>query len=112
MPSMTSRPAAAVAELQAAPPVRLVNLRRAHEVMRDEALDALVATTHRNLYYASGHMPDSVLGDFQDLTAAAILPADDACAPTLVASDYDLAYLVTRPTWMPGLRMYGAASPH
>jgi Xaa-Pro aminopeptidase len=86
----------------------LINLPRARGVMRELALDALVATTHRNLYYASGHMPDSVLGDFQDLTAAAILPAGDAFQPTLVASDYDLAYLVTRPTWMPGLRMFGA----
>lgn len=90
------------------PPVRLLNLPRAYEVMREAGLDALVATTHKNLYYASGHMPDSVLGDFQDLTAAAVLPARPEAAPTLVASDYDLAYLVTHPTWMPGLRMYGA----
>ncbi len=94
--------------LATTPPVRLINLPRAHAVMHDEGLAALVATTHRNLYYASGHMPDSVLGDFQDLTAAAIVPAGEAFAPKLVASDYDLAYLVTRPTWMPDLRMYGA----
>ncbi len=94
--------------LQTTPPVRLVNLPRAYAVMREQGLDALVATTHKNLYYLSGHMPDSVLGDFQDLTAAAVLPARPAMAPTLVASDYDLAYLVTHPTWMPALRMYGA----
>jgi Xaa-Pro aminopeptidase len=89
-------------------PQPLINVPRAGAVMRELALDALVATTHRNLYYASGHMPDSVLGDFQDLTAAAIVPAGDAFQATLVASDYDLAYLVTRPTWMPNLRMFGA----
>ncbi|UCE31126.1 MAG: aminopeptidase P family protein [Burkholderiales bacterium] len=90
------------------PPVPLVNLPRARAVMREQALDALVATTHKNLYYLSGHMPDSVLGDFQDLTAAAILPAQQSIAPALVASDYDLAFLVTHPTWMPRLRMDGA----
>jgi Xaa-Pro dipeptidase len=94
--------------LNVTPAVRLINLPRAHEVMKELGLDAMVATTHRNLYYASGHMPDSVLGDFQDLNAAAILPADQKLPPTLVASDYDLAYLVTHPTWLPQLRMFGA----
>jgi Xaa-Pro aminopeptidase len=94
--------------LSSMPSAPLINLPRAHVVMQEQSLNALVATTHRNLYYASGHMPDSVLGDFQDLTAAAILPAGQASGATLVASDYDLAYLVTRPTWMPNLRMFGA----
>lgn len=97
-----------IERLKATPPVRLINLPRAYAVMKEQGLDAMVATTHRNLYYASGHMPDSVLGDFQDLTAAAILPADEKMPQTLVASDYDLAYLVTHPTWMPQLRMFGA----
>jgi Xaa-Pro aminopeptidase len=94
--------------LRTTPSGRLINLPRAYAVMKEQGLNAMVATTHRNLYYASGHMPDSVLGDFQDLTAAAVLPADERLPPTLVASDYDLAYLVTRPTWMPQLRMFGA----
>lgn len=97
-----------IERLRAAAPIRLINLPRAYAVMKEEGLDAMVPTTHKNLYYASGHMPDSVLGDFQDLTAAAILPADEIADPILVASDYDLAYLVTHPTWMPELRMYGA----
>lgn len=98
----------AIDRLKVTRPVRLINLPRAYGVMKEQGLDAMVATTHRNLYYASGHMPDSVLGDFQDLTAAAVLPADERLPQTLVASDYDLAYLVTRPTWMPQLRMFGA----
>ena len=95
-------------QLKVTPPVRLINLPRAHAVMKEQGLDAMVATTHRNLYYASGHMPDSVYGDFQDLNAAAILLADEKVPPMLVASDYDLAYLVTHPTWLPQLRMFGA----
>ena len=97
-----------IERVKATPPSRLINLSRAYAVMKEQGLDAMVATTHRNLYYTSGHMPDSVLGDFQDLTAAAVLPGDEKRYPTLVASDYDLAYLVTRPTWMPQVRMFGA----
>ena len=95
-------------QLKVTPPVRLINLPRTHAVIKEQGLDAMVATTHRNLYYASGHMPDSVYGDFQDLNAAAILLADEKVPPMLVASDYDLAYLVTHPTWLPQLRMFGA----
>jgi Xaa-Pro dipeptidase len=97
-----------IERLKTTPPVQLINLPRAYAVMREQGLEAMVATTHRNLYYASGHMPDSVYGDFQDLNAAAVLPADRAREATLVASDYDLAYLVTHPTWMPRLQMFGA----
>ena len=99
---------ATIERLKATPPVRLINLPRTYDVMKDQRLDAMVATTHRNLYYCSSHMPDSVLGDFQDLNAAAIIPADPKGQPTLVASDYDLAYLITHPTWLPQLRMFGA----
>ena len=87
---------------------RLINLPRMHEVMESLDLDLMVATTHKNLFYASGHMPDSVLGDFQDLNAAAIIPKKNGLSPMLVASDYDLAYLVTHPMWIPELRMFGA----
>ena len=99
---------ATIERLKATPPAQLVNLPRAYAVMKEQRLDAMVATTHRNLYYLSSHMPDSVLGDFQDLNAAAILPADPSVPGTLVASDYDLAYLITHPTWLPQLRMFGA----
>ena len=108
MQETVERQGQAAERLKATPPVRLINLPRAYAVMREQGLDALVATTHKNLYYVSGHMPDSVLGDFQDLTAAAVLPANEQVNPVLVASDYDLAYLVTHPTWMPDLQMYGA----
>lgn len=106
MAVMLDTPAAPA--LAVTPPAQLVNLERARRVMREQGLDALVATTHKNQYYLSGHLPDSVLGDFSDLNAAAILPADPTVPATLVASDYDLAYLVTHPTWMPRLQMFGA----
>ena len=88
----------------------LVNIDRARQVMERHRLDAVVGSGYKNLYYLSGHMPDSVLGHFHDILGAAVLPLSEDCAPTLCVSDYDMAYLVTRPTWMPELRLFSAKS--
>lgn len=88
----------------------LVNLDRARQVLGERAIDAIVGSNYKNLYYLSGHMPDSLLGHFHDLLGAAILPARTDVPPALCVSDYDLAYLVTRPTWMPELRLFSAKS--
>ena len=90
------------------PSPTLVNIDRAHQVMERHSLDAVVGSGYKNLYYLSGHMPDSVLGQFHDILGAAVLPARSDVTPALCVSDYDLAYLVTRPTWMPELRMFSA----
>ena len=74
------------------PPAQFVNLERARSVMSELRLDALVGTTDENLYYLSGHAPDSVLAHFWDTWAAAILPRERDTAPCLVVSEYDLAY--------------------
>jgi Xaa-Pro aminopeptidase len=86
----------------------LVNRERARAVMARHRLDAVVGSGYKNLYYLSGHMPDSVLGQFHDILGAAVLPAREDVPPALCVSDYDLAYLVTRPTWMPDLRLFSA----
>jgi len=86
----------------------LVNVERARAVMARHRLDAVVGSGYKNLYYLSGHMPDSVLGQFHDILGAAVLPAREDLPPALCVSDYDLAYLVTRPTWMPDLRLFSA----
>ncbi len=100
--------AAFMEHLKVTPPVQLINMPRAYAVMQEQGLEAMVATTHKNLYYSSGHLPDSVYGDFQDLNSAAVLPANPKVEPTLVASDYDLAFLVTHPSWIKRLQMFGA----
>ncbi|MBM4231883.1 MAG: aminopeptidase P family protein [Gammaproteobacteria bacterium] len=92
----------------AAAPVPLVNIERARAVLGRHRLDAVVGSGYKNLYYLSGHMPDSVLGHFHDVLGAAILPVRADIAPALCVSDYDLAYLVTRPTWMPDLRLFSS----
>ena len=85
-----------------------VNRERARQVMADQRLDALVGATDANLYYLSGHAPDSVLAHFWDQWAAAVLPAHEGAPPCLITSEYDLAYCATHETWMPELRVYGA----
>jgi len=90
------------------PPVRFVDLDRCRDAMAAQRLDALVATTDENLYYLSGHAPDSVLAHFYDTWDAAILPRHVDAPPCLIISEYDLAYCVTHPSWMPELRAYGA----
>ena len=91
-------------------PEALVNIDRARQVMDRHRLDAVVGSGYKNLYYLSGHMPDSVLGHFHDILGAAVLPSREDVAPALCVSDYDLAYLVTRPTWIPELRLFSAKS--
>jgi len=88
----------------------LVNLERARQILGERRIDAVVGSSYKNLYYLSGHMPDSLLGHFHDLLGAAILPARADVPPALCVSDYDLAYLVTRPTWIPELRLFSAKS--
>ncbi|HLI10331.1 MAG TPA: Xaa-Pro peptidase family protein [Alphaproteobacteria bacterium] len=103
----SSKPAPA-GEFTPTPPVPLVDVDRCRRIMAEHRLDALIATEDANLYYLSGHAPDSVLAHFYDTWDAAILPSHADAPPCLLVSEYDLAYLVTHPTWMPELRVYGA----
>lgn len=92
---------------QATPPTPLVDLARARSVMRAHGLDAVVASTDGNLFYLAGHASDATLCHFFDRWAAALLPAADASPGALFIPEYELAYQVTRPTWLPALRAYG-----
>jgi len=86
----------------------LVDPARARATMVGAGLDAIVASNDENLFYLSGHAPDSVLAHFFPAWAAAVLPRTESAPPALITSDYDLAYLVTHPTWMDEVRTYGA----
>jgi Xaa-Pro aminopeptidase len=90
------------------PSRRFVDVERCRGIMAEHRLDALIATGDENLYYLSGHAPDSVLAHFYDTWDAAILPRNPGAPPCLIVSEYDLAYCVTHPTWMPEVRAYGA----
>src|SRR5579872_3512121 len=93
MPSPTSKTAGG---FQPTPPTRLVDPERCRRVMVENRLDALIATNDENLYYLSGHAPDSVLAHFYDTWDAAILPSHTDAPPCLIISEYDLAYCVTQ----------------
>jgi Xaa-Pro aminopeptidase len=97
-----------IQEFEPSTPIPLVNRARARDCMARRGLDALVGSSDENLNYLSGHAPDSVLNHFFDAWSAAVLPRHEDVAPCLVTSEYDAAYLVTHPTWMPEIRFYGA----
>lgn len=105
---MPTPSAHAASSFEPTPPVRLVDPERCRRVMAENRLDALIATGDENLYYLSSHAPDSVLAHFYDTWDAAILARHVDAPPCLIISEYDLAYCVTHPTWMPELRVYGA----
>ncbi len=105
---MAGPEAASSGSLEPTLPVRFVDVERCRRAMGEARLDALVATGDEKLYYLSGHAPDSVLAHFYDTWDAAILPRAADAPPCLIVSEYDLAYCVTHPSWMPELRAYGA----
>ena len=87
-------------------PVCFVNHERAKGIMAEDDLDALFASEDENLYYLSGHAPDSVLAHFYEPWACAIYPRHDGVPPTLITGEYDMTYCLTHPTWME-TRFYG-----
>jgi len=96
-----------VAPFSAKPTPRLLNVDRARRVMKDRGLALICATTDENLYYLSGHASDSTLCHFFDRWAAAIFPMSPDIGGALIVPDYDLAYQVTKPTWLPETFTYG-----
>lgn len=95
------------AAFHAEPPAPLVDLTRARSVLRARGLDAVVGSSDANLFYLSGHASDATLCHFFDRWAAALLPAAESSPGALFIPEYELAYQVTRPTWLPELRAYG-----
>ena len=92
----------------ASPSPMLVDLDRANDTMSRHGIDLLVGSRDSNLYYLSGHAPDSVLNHFFDTWSAALLPHNQDPPPCLITSEYDVAYLATHPTWMPEVRLFGS----
>jgi len=90
------------------PSPMLVDLDRANDTMRRHGIDLLIGSRDSNLYYLSGHAPDSVLNHFFDTWSAALLPHNQDPPPCLITSEYDVAYLATHPTWMPEVRLFGS----
>jgi Xaa-Pro aminopeptidase len=98
----------AVAASIATPAVPLVDQGRARRFMAEAGVDLFVVKTDEHLAYLAGYSADSSRCHFYDDWACAAFPASASVPGTLFAPDYDLAYLATRPTWLPRLRTYGS----
>jgi Xaa-Pro aminopeptidase len=82
----------------------LINLERARRLMDTAGLDALVASSARNVYYASGFWTRISEWGFQENQAAVLIPRDPAVPATLVVPEFALAGLLETPTWIPQVR--------
>jgi Xaa-Pro dipeptidase len=89
-------------EARASP--RLLNRERAVSVMERHSLDALVATTPENVYYASDYAREPPFHTGREHNAA-ILPRDDRVPATLFVEEFELPGLVQAPTWMAQVRV-------
>ena len=83
----------------------LLNHARALEKMDRAGLDALVAASARNVYYASGFWTRISEWGFQENQASVVLPRDPARPATLVVPEFAIAGLLESPTWIPQVRV-------
>jgi Xaa-Pro aminopeptidase len=90
------------------PAIPLVDAARARHFMTDAGIDLLCVKNDEHLYYLSGYFSDSSRCHFYDDWACVAYPASASIPGTLFVPDYDLAYQVTKPTWLPQLRAYGS----
>ena len=90
------------------PAIPLVDATRAQRFMAADGVDLLCVKNDEHLYYLSGYFSDSSRCHFYDDWACVAYPASPSIPGTLFVPDYDLAYQVTKPTWLPQLRAYGS----
>jgi Xaa-Pro dipeptidase len=82
----------------------LFNRERALQTMDRLGLDALVASSPRNVYYASGFWTRISEWGFQENQATVILPRDPAKPAILVVPEFAISGLIETPTWIPQVR--------
>jgi Xaa-Pro dipeptidase len=82
----------------------LFNQDRARRIMDERGLDALVASTARNVYYASGFWTRISEWGFQENQASVIIPRDPSKPAILVVPEFAIAGLLETPTWIPQVR--------
>jgi Xaa-Pro dipeptidase len=83
----------------------LLNRERAEGVMREQRLDALIATTPENVIYVSGDESDRLFF-FINMQVAALLPRD-GLDPCLIVPGTELPYLAGDPSWIQDIRAFG-----
>jgi len=83
----------------------LLNRERAEGVMREQRLDALIATTPENVIYVSNDDSDRLFF-FINMQVAALLPRD-GLEPCLIVPGTELPYLAGEPSWIQDIRVFG-----
>jgi Xaa-Pro dipeptidase len=82
----------------------LFNRDRALQKMDQYGLDAIVASSPRNVYYASGFWTRISEWDFLENQASVIVPRDPAKPAILVVPEFAISGLIETPTWIPQVR--------
>lgn len=82
----------------------LLNRSRALAKMQTLGLDALIAATPRNVYYAAGYWTRTSEWGNPEGEATVILPRDPAKPPILVVPEFAIANLLDQPSWIPQIR--------
>ncbi len=90
------------------PAAKLVDEARARRMLAAAGVDLVCVKSDEHLYYLSGYFSDSSRCHFYDDWACVAYPTSASIPGTLFVPDYDLAYQVTKPTWLPQLRAYGS----
>jgi Xaa-Pro aminopeptidase len=83
----------------------LLNRERAEGIMREQRLDALIATTPENVIYVSNDDSDRLFF-FVNMQVAALLPRD-GLDPSLIVPGTELPYLAGQPSWIQDIRSFG-----
>ncbi|MGE0314298.1 MAG: M24 family metallopeptidase [Lautropia sp.] len=90
------------------PAPQLVDPQRARHLLETAGIDLLCVKQDEHLYYLSGYISDASRCHFYDDWACVAWPRSASIPGALFVPDYDLAYMVTRPSWLPELRAYGS----
>ena len=82
----------------------LINLDRAYKKMDGSGLDALVAATPRDVYYASGYWTRISEWGMDENHASVVVPRDCAKPPTLVIPEFAVGNLLDARSWITQVR--------
>lgn len=88
-------------------PERLCNVGRLVDTLAQRGLDGLVAYLRPNVLYLSGFAPPASASVHETNGYAAVVVSRHAPqAPVLVVAEFDLAHVLTQPSWVTDVRPY------
>ncbi len=88
-------------------PERFCNLERLPATLERRGLDGIVAYLRPNVFYLSGFAPPSNQSVHEtNGYAAVVISRHAADHPVIVVAEFDLAYLLSQPSWIADVRPY------